>query len=171
MKKLALALLAGLAASALPAAAATPLPATERLGYTGMGPARIGLGFFELVEAAGRRLTVAPEANEGCTYAWPEGLDGVAFMLIDRKVARIDVEKGPYLTISGAKVGDGEETVKRLYRGKVKVTPHKYVEGGHYLEVASADGRSVLIFETDGKVVTSYRVGRLPEARWIEGCS
>lgn len=173
MKKLAplaLAFLAGFAGSALPAAAAQPLPATERLGYAGMGPARIGLGFFELVEAAGRRITVGPEANEGCTYAWPEGLDGVAFMLRDRKVARIDVEKGSYLTISGAKIGDSEETVKRLYRGKVKVTPHKYVEG-HYLEVASADGHSALIFETDGKLVTSYRVGRLPEVRWIEGCS
>lgn len=171
MKKLAPIVLVLFAGSALPAAAATPLPSTERLGYAGMGPARIGLGFFELVEAAGRRMTVGPEVNEGCTYTFPEGLDGVAFMLRDRKVARIDVEKGPYLTISGAKIGDTEETVKRLYRGKVKVTPHKYVEGGRYLEVTSADGRSALIFETDGKVVTSYRVGRLPEARWIEGCS
>lgn len=168
---LAFALIAAVAGSSSPATAAEPLAATERLGYAGMGPARIGLGFFELVEASGRRMTVGPDVNEGCTYAFPEGLDGVAFMLRDRKVARVDVEKGSYLTISGAKIGDSEETVKRLYRGKVKVSPHKYVEGGNYLEVTSTDGRSALIFETDGKVVTSYRVGRLPEVRWIEGCS
>lgn len=171
MKKLALLTLVLLCGPALSPAAADPLAAGERLGYAGMGKARIGMGFFELLEAAGRRLTVDPPASETCTYAWPADLDGVAFMLIDTRVARIDVQKAPYLTISGAKVGDTQETVLRLYQGRAKVTPHKYLEGGSYIEVRSADGRSALIFETDGKVVTSYRVGRLPEVLWVEGCS
>ena len=58
-----------------------------------------------------------------------------------------------------------------LYGGRVKSEPHKYVRGGHYLVVPSpADSDAQLVFETDGKRVTSYRVGRLPEVRWVEGC-
>ena len=54
----------------------------------------------------------------------------------------------------------------------MKSEPHKYVEAGHYLIVSSpSDTTRQLVFETDGKRVTSYRVGRTPEVRWVEGCS
>ena len=58
-----------------------------------------------------------------------------------------------------------------LYRGRVKTEPHKYVQGGHYLIVTSpTDTMHQIVFETDGKRVTTYRVGRTPEVRWVEGC-
>jgi hypothetical protein len=31
-------------------------------------------------------------------------------------------------------------------------------------------GKVRLIFETDGKVVTSYRAGHEPEVEYVEGC-
>lgn len=51
-----------------------------------------------------------------------------------------------------------------------RVSPHKYVDG-HYIEIEIKGGKFSIIFETDGKRVTSFRTGRSPEVRYIEGCS
>src|ERR1035437_6267523 len=55
----------------------------------------------------------------------------------------------------------------------VTVGPHKYIEGGHYMTVVgdSASAGKAIVFETDGKRVTMFRGGRLPEVKWVEGCS
>jgi hypothetical protein len=52
---------------------------------------------------------------------------------------------------------------------------HFYVAGGKYLSVTSTDpalSDHRLTYETDaaGKV-TSFRAGRMPEVRYVEGCS
>ena len=38
------------------------------------------------------------------------------------------------------------------------------------MTVEARDGVAI-IFETDGAEVTSFRAGRLPPVRWVEGCS
>ncbi len=95
-------------------------------------------------------------------------------MIIDGRVARVDLQPGATIrTAEGAGIGDTEERIHALYPGRVEVQPHHYVDG-HYLivrPVTPADSSHRIIFETDGKRVTSYRTGRLPEVRWIEGCS
>jgi hypothetical protein len=35
----------------------------------------------------------------------------------------------------------------------------------------SASAGKALVFETDGNRVTMFRGGRLPEVKWVEGCS
>ena len=73
----------------------------------------------------------------------------------------------------GARVGDSEDAVRKLYGSRVSVTPHKYTNG-HYLTVtpmAPSDSQYRIIFETDGKRVTRYRAGRLPQVAYVEGCS
>lgn len=74
------------------------------------------------------------------------------------------------MTDRGARVGDTEATIKRLYRGMVKVSKHPYVNG-HYLRVNIKGGRFSIIFETNGKRVTSFRAGKSKEVSYIEGCS
>ena len=92
-------------------------------------------------------------------------------MLVRDTVARIDVRDNTLATDAGARVGDAESRVRELYRGRVKTEPHKYVQGGHYLIVTSpTDTMHQIVFETDGTRVTTYRVGRTPEVRWVEGC-
>jgi len=89
-------------------------------------------------------------------------------------IARLDVRhQGTVRTAEGAGIGDTEERIHALYPGRVEVQPQKYVSG-HYLIVtpeAPVDSQYRMIFETDGRRVTSYRTGRLPEVRWVEGCS
>jgi hypothetical protein len=65
------------------------------------------------------------------------------------------------------------EELKQLYGDALQSMPHKYVEGGQYLSVdADAEAPSKLVFETDASGnVTRWRVGLLPQANYVEGCS
>ena len=126
--------------------------------------ARAALGIFE----------VPPNAQKsGCVYASSPRLPrGVSVMVEDGIVGRIDVDTNAIPTSEGARVGDTEERVLKLYGKRVSVSPHKYTDG-HYLTVKSpsADTSHLIIFETNKDTVTKYRAGRVPQVRYVEGCS
>jgi hypothetical protein len=94
-------------------------------------------------------------------------------MIVGGRLVRIDVRDSTVATSQGARIGDSESTVGRLYGSeRVMSTPHAYTDG-HYLTVAPrgvGDDRR-LVFETDGRTVTEYRAGLLPMVGWVEGCS
>jgi hypothetical protein len=135
-----------------------------------IGPVRIGMRAGEA-----RRVLGLPKGkgSEGCSYV--AGTAGTRLrakvMLSNDTVVRFDMLDSAIATAEGARVGDTEDRIRQLYAGHVAEQPHKYVPGGHYLIVKPA-GESVerIIFETDGKVVTSYRAGRRPEVENVEGC-
>lgn len=141
--------------------------------HDGFGPVKVGMTLPQASEALGVRVTRgAGYEGDGCYYASPEkGYEGVAFMMSGSRVVRIDVRSGRYATDRGARVGDSEARIKRLYGGEYKVSRHKYFEAGRYIEVAAKGGRYLLIFETNGGRVTSYRVGRPEQVGYVEGCS
>ncbi len=95
------------------------------------------------------------------------------FMLHSDTLVRIDVRDSTVATAEGARIGDTEGRIRTIYGEKVQVEPHKYTgPEGHYLIVAPTGGRNrMIVFETDGDHVTTYRVGREPEVRYVEGCS
>jgi hypothetical protein len=121
--------------------------------------------------AAGDRLVHTQETSDGCTFVKPvHGPKGISFMVIDGRIARVDVENPFTVTAEGARVGDSEARIKRLYSGRVRVTRHAYIEG-HYLTIIAPDRKHGIVFETDGAKVTQYRAGRLIAIRYVEGCS
>jgi hypothetical protein len=169
-----------LAASSVVAGAAMAQLTTESKVFAdGFGRARVGMTVKEVAQAAGTRLVSSsgkPIQNKGCFYVKPEkGPSGVEFMLTDGRISRIDVFKNTQITtVSGARIGDTESRIKSLYPGQIKVTPHEYVQGGHYLTFTSKQPlykNYRVVFETDGKRVTQYRAGKLPEVEFTEGCS
>jgi hypothetical protein len=88
------------------------------------------------------------------------------------RIVRVDVDSGPTATVAGARIGDSEARINTLYAGRVETSPSKYT-AGHYLSVkrpAAADSANRFIFETDGRKVTRYRAGRMPEVGYVEGC-
>jgi hypothetical protein len=93
-------------------------------------------------------------------------------MYVDHRLARLDVTQPGIATEAGVVVGDSVVSVRERYGEKVWTSPHKYTyeAGGQYLTV-QIPGDHRLVFETDGKVVTRYRVGRTPEVEWVEGCA
>jgi hypothetical protein len=149
-----------------------PQPTHDRVSYERVGGVRVGMTFDQLKSVYSVSMTVEDEIVEGgCTFAYPKrNPHGISFMVISGIVARIDLFHPGFKTQAGGQVGDSEKTIKSLYGGRLKTTPHTYVENGHYLTVRSSNGKSSLVFETDGKVVTGIRIGRLPEAEYIEGC-
>ncbi len=100
---------------------------------------------------------------------------GVSFMVNNGTIARVDVITGPVTTRSGAGIGSTEEQIRQLFPEQIEERPHFYVDGGKYLEfvpVDTADANFRVVFETDPSgVVLTYRAGRLPEVRWVEGCA
>ena len=121
-------------------------------------------------------LNENPNMNSQCDFVFPAvgaGIpDGVSVMIVKGKIARIDVDTGAVTTDDGAKIGDSEDRIKSIYGDDLKVEPHKYNPGWHYMTVMgdSASAGKAIVFETDGKKVTMFRAGRLPEVKWVEGC-
>jgi hypothetical protein len=159
-----------------------PLTAQSKMAVNGIGPVRIGMPLTKAIDATQASWSVesAIDENNDCRYAHlenaPKGKDGypaLSFMVVDGIVVRAEVERRGITTVSGIGVGDSEQKVKDTYPGKITVETHPYDEKGHYLiytPTEPKDAKFRLIFETDGKTVMSYRAGRVPEVRWIEGC-
>ena len=141
---------------------------------SGFGPVHAGMTMAEAEHALGSPLVPLGPRSEPCYSVVVGGRPGVTFMIIDGRIARLDVlQQATVKTAEGAGIGDTEARIHALYPGRVEVQPSKYGDG-HSLIVRSeapADSTYQMIFETDGKRVTGYRTGRLPEVRWVEGCS
>jgi len=144
------------------------------LNEDGLGQIQIGMTLDEAVNMG--LLNERPDIKQACDFVFPAVGAGIPFgvnvMVVKGKVARIDVDTGTVTTEDGAKIGDSEDKIKSIYGDELKVTPHKYIEAGTYLTVMgdSASAGKAMVFETDGKQVTMFRAGRIPEVEWVEGC-
>ena len=155
------------------------LSTSSRLSLDGLGPVDIGMTLDQASAAAGTPIRIPPDdPHDGdCRYAYAAGVPEVAFMVINGRIARVDVgdRSGRRMTtVSGIGVGDAEDAVKRTYPGRIRVEGHPYRPAGHYLVYAPADpalAHLSMIFETDGQVVTTFRAGMKGAVAQIEGCS
>lgn len=158
-----------LSASALLSSCAPADALVTPVGYQGV---RTGMSVSEAEREIGLELVAVPPVTpemEACHYVFPGGETGrYAFMVVDGRIARVDIDQRGILTGAGIGIGADESAVKAAYP-EAQTLPHKYTDG-HYLLAEQADGHG-FVFETDGQRVTRYRAGRLPEVRWVEGCS
>jgi hypothetical protein len=146
----------------------------HRLDAEGYGPVKTGMSVAQASEALGDDLKPEQSQNEDeayCHYVYPDGIsEGVGYMVEGDIITRVDVYRGDYLTDTGIKVGDSEEMVQKVYKGKITETAHPYLgEEGKYLIVSTIKGHRI-IFETNRGVITSFRTGKLPAVAYIEGC-
>jgi hypothetical protein len=140
----------------------------------GLGPIRIGMTTAEARAAVGDAWneTAGPPISEDCTHARiADSAATMRAMTVGGRVARVEVDSGAVATDRGARVGDSEARIDSLYRGLVRVQPHKYSDGHYLVVVAPSDTTRRIVFETDGRVVTRYRAGKMPEVEWVEGCA
>jgi hypothetical protein len=138
------------------------------------GPLRVGMTVAQAANTLGGGFAAPAGYSGGCGYAvLVKAPAGLAVMLQDGRIARFEVRSGEIPTAAGARIGDSESRIKSLYGTALAVTPHKYVQGGHYLIVtppAQADSGFRTIFETDGRKVTEFRAGKSPEVDQVERC-
>lgn len=140
----------------------------------GIGPIHIGMKLTDAEKAIGDKLpSEYISEDKVCGYAAPQrGPKGISFMLNQDRIVRIDIDNRAFKTERGARIGDTEERIKALYPG-ASVVGHKYDPEGHYIEVAPSnrsDRGYLLLFETDGKRVTTFRSGRTEEVGLVEHC-
>jgi len=141
---------------------------------TSLGKIHIGMSIGALERALGGKLPAPGDEDEKtCRYVSPtEHYDGVSLMLIDDRVARIDIGNPKILTISGAKVGDSQDDVLAIYGARMRVSPHAYTSpDGTYLTMFSRDKRYGIRFETDHGKVSQYYVGTAEAVQYVEGCA
>jgi len=150
-----------------PAPVDTPNTTTWTVNAAGLGPLHTGQTIAQANAAVGGGFS---GSTANCTYAvWPTAPAGVAVMLVNGRVARVEVRSGSTATSAGARIGDSEARINAMYAGRVTSGPHKYNPGGHYITVTGA-GSNRIVFETDGSRVTNYRAGRSPEVEQVERC-
>jgi hypothetical protein len=138
------------------------------------GSYQVGMSLADLNARLGEHLSPAYQVNSTCDQIDPAGFpEGVIVMVENDTVVRFDVENPAVRTSVGAGVGDPEADVLRRYGRTISVGPHKYTgPEGHYLTVSPpGDSLHQVIFETDGRVVTHLRAGRLPSVAYVEGCA
>lgn len=152
------------------------LTQNSKVTLTSIGPVQVGMTVAEASRAAGVPiLSIGDQPTPGCEYVAPEGKsENVAFMVIDGRIARIDIwENSRITTRSGLGIGSTEAQINTLFPGQVEVTPHEYTDG-HYVAFVpkdAADNNYRIVFETDAAGrVTQFRAGKLPEVMWVEGC-
>jgi hypothetical protein len=165
--------------TAAPAPAPAPVASRAPAGaWTvdpgGIGPVRTGVTLQALSLALGEPVRAAYDVFDACDHVQPAALPpGVALMVIADTVVRVDVDGVGVRTAEGAQVGDAQARVLALYRGRVRDEPHHYEgpEGRYLIVEVPGDTLHRLVFETDGRRVTSYRAGMRPAVDYVEGCA
>ncbi len=159
----------------LPATASADLTPRSKLSTAGLGAVKIGMTVPRAERAAGARLVWTGPAINDCRYLRPRSRSiRASFMVINRRIVRVDVARRGIRTVSGFRIGDDEQEIRERFDDQLRVTRHEYNPEGWYLEVVPrdrAERNRRVIFETDGERVTYIRGGRLPEVRYIEGCA
>jgi hypothetical protein len=92
-------------------------------------------------------------------------------MIIDGRVARVEIRRGSRLTtLSGARIGSSEDELLSLYGARLDIQPHKYEPDGRTLTLRSGDGGYGLRFETLKGRVTAIQGGPWEHLNYVEGC-
>lgn len=142
--------------------------------WDGYGDMRFGMSAQEATQAWDGELERLGGEGDPCYFLVPESVAvpaDLAFMIENDRFVRYGTESGALTAPGGGRRGMGADEIKALYAGRVDEMPHKYVEGGKYLNIASGQGDGKLVFEvgSDGKV-TEWRVGVPPQVDYVEGC-
>lgn len=155
--------------------AQTVISEETKLGLRNLGSIGVGMTVSQAQQASGLTFNqVASGGEPDCLYYETVTLKDVSFMVTEGKIARIDIDNPRITTLSGAKIGDSERRIYSLYPRQIQSEPHEYVTGGHYLSFTPRDRIDQnyrMVFETNGRVVTRFRSGKLPEVNYIEGCA
>ena len=170
MKKRILAL-ACLATIVTPAFGGPKVAPEWRVGPRGVGPVHIGMTLAQLKHALHNDIDEYPDPQQECDYLSIKSHPQLQFMMIKRKLVRVDVVNPGIKTPEGIQIGDSAAKVRKVYGNRVESTAHIYIAGGFYLTVLTADKRFGTRFEIDekGKIGTFY-AGDAEAIQYIEGC-
>ncbi|HJY89212.1 MAG TPA: hypothetical protein VJ255_03000 [Candidatus Acidoferrum sp.] len=117
---------------------------------------RIGMSLPRLNAMLDEKLPLPPAKDgQACFYVTTKKQPRLSFMMLQGRLARIDVRDPGVTTTTGIQVGDSDKRALQVYGSRLKVGPHKYIDHGQYLTAKSSAGHCGIRFETeDGKIAT-----------------
>ena len=145
----------------------------------GMGPIDIGMTVEEAEAAAGFTLDGEPDpqVSEDCYYVTPPAdqaaYEGVAFMVVDDAIARVDVGgMSEVTTRSGAGIGISQAALEAMFPGQIEAAPDAVVDGTavQFVPRDEKDNQYRVIFVLTDGLVSQLRAGILPAVGYGEGC-
>jgi len=139
----------------------------------GIGPVRVGMNLSELNKVLHTSFKSPTDPDEqACTYVEMPHQSGIAVMILDGRVARVDVDNTSTRTAEGIHNGDSEARAVQVYGKRLKIEPNHYdPENGHYLTLSSPDRKYGIRFESDNGKITRYYAGTSNAIAFVEGCS
>jgi len=156
-----------------PARTHTQAPANpSAVSALGIGSLRIGMTVADATAAVAG--FTSPSQSQECDYATAASLPtGLAIMVENDRIARIDVDTNTIPTIEGARVGDTVPHILALYGQRVSTSPNHYTSEPDLTIRSATPGDTIheIIFETLHGRVVRYRAGQRPQVRYIEGCA
>lgn len=140
-----------------------------KMSKKGLGPLRVGRTVAEIEALTGYDMKPSYGTRSCRIWTLAGAPEGISVMTANGKVVRVDVFKRPWETLLGIHVGMKGAVVRRRHPG-LRVAPHPYTPGGHYLIVGGKPRR--MIFETGRRGrITSFRGGLSKPVGYIEGCA
>ena len=142
------------------------------VGWDGFSPIAWGVNIRALETELETELVSAGEREpEWCDIVATPFDDGALLVMISgNEVARIDVRVPGPRAPGGIQVGAPVSEVYGAF-SEIEKAPHRNLDGEYLTIVSPLDQTIQLVFETDGEFVTGFRIGRVPEIGWIEGCA
>jgi hypothetical protein len=139
-----------------------PILSSERYGEVRFGAP------LAAAEETLQQLAEPQTRAEGCSYVTFAAYPDIRFMIENEIVTRADTG-ATIANSTGLAIGDNSAELQQA-NPEIKIMPHKYDPGSHYLVLSSADGTSALVFEESGGLITQVRAGVEPSVEYVEGC-
>jgi hypothetical protein len=116
-----------------------------------------------------------PDVSEDCYHVVPDDpdLEGVSFMVIDEKIARVEIAPPSVITTrSGAGIGTSEAQLQAMFPGQMEQADEAAFDGVALAFVPrdEIDARYRVIFLMLDGIVSDYRAGLLDAVYLTEGC-
>jgi hypothetical protein len=111
------------------------------------------------------------EDEKNCFYVSGDADSTYSVMVLNGRVARIDVDEPGIPTLRGASVGDSVDRIRTLYGPALEESPHFYAGlPDLYLTYWSKDRSFALRFETRDGQVSRFYFGFAEQVKYVEGC-
>ncbi|MCY3651593.1 MAG: hypothetical protein OXH95_04240 [bacterium] len=142
----------------------------------GIGPVTLGMTVDEAVTASGLELTqdFGRASTDSCFYMTAlTALPGVAFMVVDGEVVRIEIHSPSTLaTRSGVRIGTSESSLREVYSANIQQVSGVLLEGPAWAFVPNdeADADYRIYFAVENGEVAHYRLGLKPAVDNAQGC-
>lgn len=150
----------------------------SRVNYDSFGKVKIGMTVTQ-AEKAGQikflQLNGNPGQKKGCFYIKPQSnlqFYRVKFMVVNGIISTLEINNENIETIAGIRIGYEEYKLAFSYGIKdIQIATNPLSKKRYFIYTPPKAKNYRMIFESDKKYITRYRIGKTPEVNYPNGCA